>query len=120
MYDAKRSGRSRSSLFLAPMTQQAQDRLDLATDLREALAQDGLEMRYQPVVDLRSGALVGVEALARWDHLVRGAVPPAVFVAVAEATGSSRRSTGGSCSGPARTAPPWWPTGSCPTPRTSP
>ena len=87
MYEAKSSGRLPSSLFLAQMAQQAQDRLDLATDLREALDRGGLDVHYQPVVDLRTGELKGVEALARWKHPLRGTVPPSVFVAVAEAAG---------------------------------
>jgi diguanylate cyclase (GGDEF)-like protein/PAS domain S-box-containing protein len=87
MYEAKSSGRSRSSLFMAQMAEQAQDRLDLATDLREAFDRGGLQVHYQPVVDVRTGALDGVEALVRWEHPLRGSVPPSVFVAVAEAAG---------------------------------
>ena len=87
MYDAKSTGRARTSLFRSPMAQRAIDRMELSHDLRQAIDDDALELRYQPVVDLRTGRLLGVEALARWTHPQRGDVPPAVFVEVAEATG---------------------------------
>jgi len=60
------------------------DRLSLADDLREALAQGLLDVHYQPIVDVAGIRLIGFEALARWHHPTRGDVPPGVFVPVAE------------------------------------
>src|SRR5205085_7039241 len=57
------------------------------TMLRYALDHDGLRLHYQPLVDLRSGALAGAEALVRLQHPDRGLVPPAEFIPVAEETG---------------------------------
>lgn len=65
----------------------AKTRLALIGDLRQALSDGALVVHYQPVVDLRTGRPVGVEALARWPHPVRGPVPPDVFVPLAETTG---------------------------------
>jgi len=70
------------------------DRLTLLPDLRRAIGADEIELHYQPKVDLESGAVVGVEALARWHHEQRGWVPPDVFVPLAERTGTMRRLTG--------------------------
>jgi EAL domain-containing protein (putative c-di-GMP-specific phosphodiesterase class I) len=62
-------------------------RLELATDLRLALERDELVLHYQPKVDLRSGEIIGFEALVRWRHPTRGMVPPLDFIGVAESTG---------------------------------
>ncbi len=87
MYEAKSTGRARSRLFETPMAERAQSQLELSLQLREAVADDALELHYQPVVDLTTGALAGVEALTRWNRPGRSAVPPSVFIAVAEQTG---------------------------------
>jgi diguanylate cyclase (GGDEF)-like protein/PAS domain S-box-containing protein len=87
MYEAKARGRGRIRVFDAAFAAASGDRLALSNDLREALSHGELAMHYQPIVDLATGRLVGVEALARWRHPTRGAVPPDRFVAVAEATG---------------------------------
>jgi EAL domain-containing protein (putative c-di-GMP-specific phosphodiesterase class I) len=63
------------------------DVLELAEDLRRALDQGQVEVHYQPIFSGSDGSLVGAEALARWNHPLRGAVPPAVFVPVAESMG---------------------------------
>jgi EAL domain-containing protein (putative c-di-GMP-specific phosphodiesterase class I) len=63
------------------------DRYALAAELPAALAGNELHLEYQPIVDLRSGSIVGVEGLARWIHPQRGPVPPGSFVAVAELSG---------------------------------
>jgi EAL domain-containing protein (putative c-di-GMP-specific phosphodiesterase class I) len=62
-------------------------RLELAADLRLALERDELVLHYQPTVDLRTGAIIGFEALVRWHHPARGMVPPLEFIGVAESTG---------------------------------
>lgn len=68
-------------------THQAPNERGAAADLRRALANDELTLHYQPVVELSSGRLLGLEALARWQPDQRGSVPPAVLVAAAEQTG---------------------------------
>ncbi|NJC72069.1 PAS domain S-box protein, partial [Planosporangium thailandense] len=87
MYDAKARGRNRVQLFDAALATESADRLALTNDLRDALVGDELVLHYQPVIDLATGRVRGVEALARWHHPGRGSVSPARFVAVAEATG---------------------------------
>ncbi len=63
------------------------ERLELEADLRRALARDELEVFYQPLVDLRTGAVAGHEALARWRHPTRGLLGPYEFISLAEETG---------------------------------
>ncbi len=87
MYEAKARGRARVRMFDTSLADQARRRLELSNDLRRALAQDKLMLYYQPVVDLRSGEVVGVEALSRWSHPRHGMVPPTEFVTVAEQSG---------------------------------
>jgi len=87
MYRAKAAGGGRWELFVPAMDAGALDRLDQETDLRRAVSAGEFHLVYQPVVDLASGRLTGVEALIRWDHPVRGAVSPADFIPVAERTG---------------------------------
>lgn len=87
MYAAKARGRGNVQLYDASMSVLVEGRLAMAGDLRDALDQGLLEVHYQPVVDLGSGRLVGLEALARWDRAGHGPVPPDVFVPLAEANG---------------------------------
>jgi diguanylate cyclase (GGDEF)-like protein len=87
MYDAKARGRARARMFDTALTQNAQDRLQLSSDLRLAIEDDALQAWYQPIVDLATGEMLGVEALCRWKHAVRGVVPPVSFITVAEITG---------------------------------
>jgi len=90
MYQAKRGGPGSSCLFTAELRTQALNRLHLESDLRDALRRNELEVHYQPIVDLRTGEVRELEALARWHHPERGPVSPAAFVAVAEETGTIR------------------------------
>lgn len=87
MYEAKARGRGRVQLFDDGLDADARGRLALAGDLQDALAAGDLALHYQPVVDLRTGTVRGVEALIRWTHPERGAVSPNVFVPLAEDTG---------------------------------
>ena len=87
LYAAKNSGGGGHCFFAIEMEDSAQDRRNLELDLREALALDQLHLKYQPLVDLRSGKITTCEALMRWTHPLRGDVPPSVFIPVAEETG---------------------------------
>ncbi len=69
------------------MDQRAKEHMRLETELRAALGAGQLELHYQPKVSLRSGRIVGAEALLRWRHPQRGMIPPGVFIALAEETG---------------------------------
>jgi len=87
MYAAKRSGRNSVAVFNRELRQQAADRLGLEGDLRQALKNGEMDCAYQPIVDLRTGRLIGVEALLRWDSPARGKVPPITFISTAEDSG---------------------------------
>ena len=87
MYAAKAAGRRTYRFFDPAMEQQANLRRELESDLRRALAEDGFDLHYQPLVDLRTDEVTGCEALLRWRHPVRGMVSPADFIPVAEETG---------------------------------
>jgi diguanylate cyclase (GGDEF)-like protein len=87
MYAAKVAGRARYRLFEPSMRQAAVARAVLEADLRMALERCEFELRYQPIVDLGSGSLHGLEALVRWRHPSRGLLAPVEFVDVAEEIG---------------------------------
>jgi diguanylate cyclase (GGDEF)-like protein/PAS domain S-box-containing protein len=87
MYRAKAEGRNRYRFFEAAMTVAARARMALELSLRPALARGEFELHYQPRVDLRSMAVVGMEALIRWRHPQQGMVPPQQFIGIAEETG---------------------------------
>jgi diguanylate cyclase (GGDEF)-like protein len=88
MYVAKTSGKARLAVFDSAMRARAVARLEIETDLRIALAaSDGLVVHYQPQVNLRSGEIVGFEALVRWQHPKYGLIPPIDFIPIAEETG---------------------------------
>lgn len=87
LYEAKAEGKSRQAWFDPAMGARASARLEIENGLRRALERAEVEVAYQPVVDLRTGAIAGVEALARWRHPELGAVPPSEFIPVAERGG---------------------------------
>ncbi|WP_449465363.1 EAL domain-containing protein [Stenotrophomonas humi] len=87
MYQAKHSGRSHARFYSSEMDRSAQERLGLETALREALDQNELQLHYQPQIDIASGHLYSVEALARWTHARLGDVSPTCFIPLAEETG---------------------------------
>ena len=89
MNSAKDRGRGRVATFDAAIAHEAEARLTLGRDLRVALAEQQLQMHYQPIVDLATGAVVSVEGLARWTHAARGEVSPELFVGVATQAGLS-------------------------------
>lgn len=86
LYRSKDAGRNRVTFFEAEMDTALRNRRSLETDLRDALQDGSLCMVYQPQID-RHGEVVAVEALVRWMHPVRGAVPPSVFIPLSEECG---------------------------------
>jgi diguanylate cyclase (GGDEF)-like protein len=88
MYAAKESGKGRYRMYAAVERVAADVREQLHTDLRGAVARDELRVHYQPVVDLRTGAVTSVEALVRWQHPEHGLLLPAEFIGLAEETGA--------------------------------
>ena len=87
MYDAKSSGKSQYRLFATEMYQQANQRLEIESELCRALERNEIYLEYQPIVELESGRLTGLEALARWKHPRMGLVSPEDFIPIAEQTG---------------------------------
>ena len=86
LYRAKAAGRNEIRFFLPSMQEAADEKLQLSTELRDALKQDDLYLCYQPQTDI-SGNLIGAEALLRWRHPQKGLIPPNVFISIAEETG---------------------------------
>jgi diguanylate cyclase (GGDEF)-like protein/PAS domain S-box-containing protein len=91
MYFAKRAGKGGYRLFAEEMRTQLVDRLELGEDLRGAIESTAFQVEYQPVIDLQTGSIVGAEALARWDHPLRGWVGPDTFIPLAEELGLVER-----------------------------
>ncbi|PFG73778.1 diguanylate cyclase (GGDEF)-like protein [Tepidiforma thermophila] len=87
LYRAKSEGRARFVVYSAELDADPAERFDLDNGLRRAVERKELQLLYQPIVDLETGALVGMEALLRWNHPHRGVLSPATFIAVAEETG---------------------------------
>ena len=79
MYKAKEGGRNTFRLYTESLTRLARERLDLEANLRRALANEEFLLEFQPQVRLADGALLGFEALVRWDHAAAGCVPPDEF-----------------------------------------
>ena len=87
MYRAKAEGKARHVVFDAAMRDQAVNLLQLETDLRRALERNEFLINYQPIVNLKTGEIVGFEALLRWQHPSRGLMAPSQFIPLAEDTG---------------------------------
>lgn len=87
MYKAKLQGRNSYHIFDAQMHNQAVKRLTLEADLRKALEQEQFVVYYQPIIDILNNALIGFEALVRWQHPIHGFVSPADFIPISEETG---------------------------------
>jgi predicted signal transduction protein with EAL and GGDEF domain len=87
MYEAKRSGRGCSVVFNAGMHARLTRHVAIETSLRRALGSEELYLEYQPIVDLRSGRRLYVEALARWKHPTMGLISPSEFIPIAEESG---------------------------------
>jgi len=87
MYVAKAEGRACYRFYNEDMNARAVEQLKMEEELREAMRNHELELRYQPQVDCETGAVVSMEALVRWKHPTRGMVSPQEFIPVAESTG---------------------------------
>lgn len=87
MYRAKEEGKGRYEVFDEHTRGRAAKRLSTETDLRRAVDQDEFAVLFQPQIDLKTGAIAGVEALVRWNHPERGLVGPIEFISLAEETG---------------------------------
>jgi diguanylate cyclase (GGDEF)-like protein/PAS domain S-box-containing protein len=87
MYRAKAAGKGRWMRFHDGMRDAVVDRLALESDLRRAVPDEQLELRFQPVIELASGDVTGFEALVRWRHPERGLLQPLSFIPLAEETG---------------------------------
>ncbi|MEM7783049.1 MAG: EAL domain-containing protein [Planctomycetota bacterium] len=87
MYQAKGNGKSCYRIFDPAMKKDATERLNIENELRRAIERKDFHLHYQPIVDMTSAALVGFEALVRWNHEEFGNVSPAKFIPIAEDTG---------------------------------
>ncbi|MFZ0322713.1 MAG: EAL domain-containing protein, partial [Actinomycetes bacterium] len=87
LYEAKNLGKCRYAMFVPVMHELAVDRLELTAELRRGIDNHELVVHYQPIVELASEKILGVEALVRWRHPTRGLMAPGQFIALAEETG---------------------------------
>jgi diguanylate cyclase (GGDEF)-like protein/PAS domain S-box-containing protein len=87
MYLAKSRGKANIQIYQREWDTSSHQRLELKAQLQHALERGELVLRYQPILDLRSGRVAGVEALLRWMHPTRGLTPPREFISLAEETG---------------------------------
>ncbi|TAK61911.1 MAG: EAL domain-containing protein [Dehalococcoidia bacterium] len=87
MYAAKARGKGRCEAYDPEMQASALERLTLTGDLQRAVEREEFVLRYQPLVELATGRIAGVEALIRWQHPLRGLLPPDDFIRLAEDTG---------------------------------
>jgi diguanylate cyclase (GGDEF)-like protein/PAS domain S-box-containing protein len=87
MYQAKDRGRNNFQLFSPVMDRKLKERIAVESSLRTAIEQKQLDVHYQPIIDIESHRVMGLEALLRWKHPLHGFVPPGRFIGVAEETG---------------------------------
>jgi len=87
MYHAKQEGKAAFQYYSAAMNAASVERLTLETGLRHALEGNGLALHYQPQIDIRTGKIIGAEALLRWQHPQRGYISPQTFIPIAEDSG---------------------------------
>ncbi|HUE59078.1 MAG TPA: EAL domain-containing protein [Acidimicrobiales bacterium] len=88
MYSVKSSGRARYDFYATEMLASVVDKVELAQQLRTAVDRDEFVIFYQPMVEMLTGDVLGLEALLRWQHPTRGLLPPSEFIQVAEETGT--------------------------------
>lgn len=87
MYRAKESGKNNFQFYTAEMNALIRERMAIENGLRQALVRNEFVLHYQPQMDIKTGKMVGVEALVRWVHPEKGLISPAVFIPVAEESG---------------------------------
>ena len=87
MVHAKADPAKRHAVFEPSMSRQTLERIDLENDLRRGIERGELRLHYQPMIDLATDRVIGFEALVRWEHPVRGLIPPLSFIPLAEETG---------------------------------
>ena len=87
LYAAKAAGRGTYRFFAEEMNEEIKGRQKIETDLREAVANEALELYYQPIINLATNTVSGFEALARWTHPTLGPIPPDKFIPIAEDSG---------------------------------
>ncbi|HDZ84794.1 MAG TPA: EAL domain-containing protein, partial [Nitrospirae bacterium] len=87
MYQAKANGCNRYEVFDNSMYDNAVARLQLETDLRQAMNQEEFRLHYQPIISMKTGKITGVEGLIRWQHPLKGLINPDEFIPTAEETG---------------------------------
>ncbi|MEW8084352.1 MAG: EAL domain-containing protein [Candidatus Thiodiazotropha endolucinida] len=87
MYEAKQQGRNTYRFFTQALTEGALERLMMENDLRRAVARNELILHYQPIVNLETRKLQGIEALVRWQHPEQGLIAPGLFIELAEEIG---------------------------------
>jgi EAL domain-containing protein (putative c-di-GMP-specific phosphodiesterase class I) len=87
MYRAKELGKNNFQFYSAQMNIHNLEHLEMESSLRRALERNEFVLHYQPKVDIRSGRIIGMEALVRWQHPTKGQIPPMQFIPLAEETG---------------------------------
>lgn len=87
MYKAKQEGRNNYQWYTNDLNQRVGERMTLRNELQKALDSQAFDLYYQPQIDGRTGRVVGIEALLRWNHPEKGFIPPALFIPIAEDTG---------------------------------
>ena len=87
LYAAKEYGRNRYAFYSPELTDKAEYRFQIEQSLRDAIEGQQLSLVYQPQIDIKTGKIIGVEALSRWEHPLLGQVPPVDFIATAERIG---------------------------------
>jgi EAL domain-containing protein (putative c-di-GMP-specific phosphodiesterase class I) len=88
LYRAKNDGGNQFRFHVIELDEQTQERMIIGEELRHAIERGEFELYYQPQVEVKSGSMIGLEALIRWNHPKRGLMLPAAFIPIAETTGS--------------------------------
>ncbi|MCX7748153.1 MAG: EAL domain-containing protein [Clostridia bacterium] len=87
MYYAKGTGKDNYMVYSPKMNVEFMEKLDIENDLRHAVDKNEFILHYQPQIDFKTGRIIGVEALLRWNHPTKGLIPPLKFIPIAEETG---------------------------------